>query len=438
MQHKRSLLLLALLAVCAPLAAQNHWSWSHRVELRGDYRWSDDDRFALRFPFPPEFIPRGQTQVFEETPDPGHHLELNVADLQLDLGYGELFAARIKAHAQALHRRNPTSSDKQTDIDELFLRIGPKPEFLDRPSGTTLFLQAGKFPKMERQPVRLLESYGLAATSFNRFEDVQILAGGTVGRSVYWRVAAANGNPLFFRDPNALAGDNGTPELREPFPTPKFHSGFPILYNAETEDLFFNTDHVQIGEGLGYRWENASQTFGFDAIAFHYRRSMAAREQLTGTFYGGDLDLLDNVVPQLPQSGLPISSRTKEEYGARLYSEWRAATLITQFTKQNVAGLQREGWETELGYSIPLHLGFVESIQPAVRASGLTNRFRTLATLFPAPSVWWNWTKYDAGLRITLRHGLDVTAETTRHSIGSPSKQKLRLRETLVTVRWRV
>src|SRR5688572_29643683 len=231
MPYKFVVVAVALLVVCLPLAAQDTWTWGYRLELRADYRWSDDERHPVQFP----------PGAFLRTPDPGHHVELNVADLQLDGGYGDLFAVRAKVHVQGLHRRNPTSTDRKIDADELFVRVGPYPEFLERPDGTTFFVQAGKFPKMERQPVRLMESYGLAATAFNRFEDLQVLAGGTVGRSLYWRVQAANGNPLFFRDPNALAGDNGTDEELRGDVT-KFGSGFPILYNAETEDLFFNTE----------------------------------------------------------------------------------------------------------------------------------------------------------------------------------------------------
>lgn len=419
---KSSVVAFALLAVCLPAFAQNTWTATHRLEIRADYRWSDHDR--LPRPFPPGAI--------ESTPDPGHHFELNVADLQLDLGYGEWFAARAKVHAQAKHRRNPTSTDRQIDADELFVRFGPKPELLDRPAGTTFFLQAGKFPKMERQPVRTLESYGLAATSFNRFEDVQLLVGGTVGRSLYWRVQAANGNPLFFRDANALAGDNGTTTT----PPSEYGTGFPILYNAETEELFFETDHVQVGEALGYRWQREDQTLGFDAIVFHYRRDLADREELTGTFYGGDLDILDAVHPSRPDLTLPITdSRKKEEYGSRVYAEWHNATAIAQFTKQHIAGLQREGWEIETAYRIPVTWGPIESIQPAVRASGLTNRFTSPAA-HPAPSMRWQWTKWDGGVRIGLRRGLDVTAEYAYHIIGA--RTNLHLRETLVTLRWRV
>jgi hypothetical protein len=404
-----------------PNPSKDAWAWSHRVELRGNYRWSDDERV--------------DRPVISElaTVDPGHHVELNVADLQLDLGYGNFFAARAKVHAQALHRRNPTSNDRQVDVDELYIRIGQKPEFLERPDGTTFFAQAGKFPKMERQPVRLLESYGLAATSFNRFEDIQLLVGGTVGRSFYWRVQAANGNPLFIRDSNALAGDNGTPEELA-MQTPKFAAGFPILYNAETEDYVFDTSHMQLGEALGYRWQNAVETLGFDLILFHYQRELADTVDLTGTAYGGDLDLLTiDEVPNFPVSLHPTGDE-KREYGGRIFAEWHAATAIAQFTKQNVAGLQREGWEVEAGYRIPLSFWWIEAIQPALRVSGLENRFFG-DPAFPAASVRWDWTKYDGGVRVTLAHGLDVTLEHTHHDIKE--RPELQQRETLVTVRWR-
>lgn len=427
MPYKPLVVALALFLICLPAAAQNAWSWGYRLELRADYRWSDAEQHPV--PFPPG--------AFLRTPDPGHRVELNVADLQLDGGYGDLFAVRAKVHFQALHRRNPTSTDRQIDADELFVRVGPKPEFLDRPNGTSFFVQAGKFPKMERQPVRMLESYGLAANAFNRFEDVQVLAGGTIGRSFYWRVQAANGNPLFFRDPNALAGDNGTEqELRGE--AKDFGSGFPILYNAETEDLFFRTDHVQWGEAVGYRWQREDQTAGFDLILFHYQRELADREELTGTRYGGDLDLLvldANDIPGITPRGLPIDGRDKTEYGARLYAEWHAATVVAQFTQQSIAGNERHGWEVEAGYRIPFAFGPVESIQPAVRASALRNDFGPVPG-FPAPSIWWNWDKVDGGVRVGLKRGLDVTLEYTQHHVES--RFPLKLREALVTVRWRV
>jgi hypothetical protein len=431
MRSKLLVVTLAVLAVSVPVFAQSAWIWSYRLEVRADYRWSEDESHPVAAPFPPDFIPEGQSRVLLQTVEPGSNFEFNTSELQLDLGYGDWFAARAKVHAGGLHRRNPTSDDRKFDADELWVRVGPKPEMLERPAGTSLFFQAGKAPRMERQPVRLLESYGLAANSFNRFEDMQATLGGTVGRNFYWRVQAANGNPLFFRDANALAGDNGTDDRRPPNPNPKLKSGFPILYNAETEDLVFSSDHVQWGSALGYRWQREDQTLGFDAIVFGYRRDLAEAEELTGTFYEGDLALLRGAFG----ISLPITSNEKTEYGARVYAEWHDLTAIAQFTKQNVAGLQREGWELEAGYRFPLNFGPFEYIQPAVRYSGLDNRFIGPAT-FVAPSVRWDWAKYDAGIRVGLKRGFDVTAEYTKHHVGS--RFHLNLREALVTVRWRM
>jgi hypothetical protein len=439
MPYKLPLIVVALLVVCVPFSAQEAsaqekdvWSWAHRTEVRANYRWSKEERIGRPFP----------VGAALETPDPGSHVELNVADLQLDLGYGDWLAMRAKVHAQAKHRWNPTSNDRKIDADELWIRLGAKPEFLARPEGTSFFLQAGKFPKMERQPLRLLESYGLAATSFNRFEDVQLLVGGTIGRNLYWRAQAANGNPLFLRDPNALAGDNGTPaRLRNE--EPEFGSGFPILYNAETEDLFFNTSNVQIGEGLGYRWQRENETLGFDILVFHYKRDLADTVRLTGTEYGGDLDILvvkGSEVGQLIDRGLPIvpGDRNKEELGARLYGEWGNATVNAQMTWQKVAGLEREGWELEAGYRWPLKFGPIESIQPAVRVSNLDNHF-VGHPQFPATSVRWDWRKYDAGIRVGLTHGLDVTFEYATHDAFNPAgRVPIDMSEALVTVRWRM
>jgi len=435
---QKSFVALTLLVVCASAAAQDQktqWQFTHKLELRANYRHSDDEDFPIRFPFDPSQLPPGRTQAFMETPDPGSHLDFSVFNFQLDANYGDWIAARAKVHFRDRYRMNPSSSDREIDADELFVRVGQNPEFLDRPEKTSFFIQAGKFPHMERQPTRLLESYGVAATAFNRMEDVQVMVGGSVGRNLYWRLLAANGNPLFFRDPNALAGDNGTPELLQPHPVTKFGSGFPILYNAEVEGLFFDTDHVQLGEGIGYRWQRADEKMGFDFIAFHYKRDLAKEEDLTGTFYGGDLDLLDGA----KGISLPIKDDQKEEFGGRLYGELYGATGTFQFTKQHLAGLQRQGWEGEVGYKWDVAFGPVHSIQPAVRVSGITNRFRGPAQ-FPSPSVWWDWVKIDAGVRIGLPYHLDVTIESTQHNVGVAvtAPRDLHLRETLVTVRWRV
>jgi hypothetical protein len=426
---------LAVLCLASVASAQTSgWDLRHRLEIRANYRDSNAERFQLAFPFPPILLPAGQSRGFMETVDPGQHVELQLATLQLDASYGRWFRARAKVHAVDKYRRNPTSNDRTSDIDELYFVVGDMPEFLERPHRTSIFVLAGKSPRMERQPVRLLESYGLAATSFNRFEDVQAIVGGSIGRNFYWRIQGANGNPLYFRDANALAGDNGIPELLEPNPDPDLKSGFPILYNAETEDLFFNTDHMQLGQAIGYRWANDDQSTGFDLILFHYRRDLADRVELTGTFYGGDLDLLNGPFEQ--GFGTPLEGRKKQEYGGRFYGEFRGVTAIAQFTKQHLAGLQRQAWEVESGYRFAIPTNVVQYVQPAVRYSDLLNRFGGSGALFPSPSIWWGWQKLDVGVRIGLARNIDVTIERSMHEVESP--REINLDETLATVRWRL
>jgi hypothetical protein len=439
---------VSLLVFASPLLVAQEkpatiWTFKYRVEIRANVRDSKDERFPLKFKFPPGFLPVGQSTGYEQTVDAGTHAELSVAQIRLDVAYGNWFAAHTQLHAQDKYRRNPTSEDRKFDADELWLRLGPKPEFLERPERTSVFLQMGKFPKMERQPIRLLESYGLAATSFNRFEDVGFMAGGSVGRNFYWRGSATSGNPLYFRDPNALAGDNGIKELLLPNPDPRLKSGFPILYNTETEGYFLKSDHVQYGEGIGYRWQNAAQNAGFDAIVFHYKRSMVNEDRLTGTFYGAELDLLNG--PEIPNStgGVPIHGRRKEEYGARVYTEWRGLTSTVQATKQSVAGLNREGAEVEAGWQFHWSAGpsvggesLLQGIQPAIRWSAIRNRFKGNGVLYPAPSIWWNWIKLDVGVRIGFAKNVDLTIEHAKHNIVAPVHVKPN--ETLVTLRWRL
>ena len=73
-----------------------------------------------------------------------------------------------------------------------------------------------------------------------------------------------------------------------------------------------------------------------------------------------------------------------------------------------------------------------------MRASGIENDFGAV-DLFPAPTIWWDWLKYDAGVRIGLPRGLDVTVEYTTHEVFNAADVRIprNLRETLVTVRWR-
>jgi len=59
--------------------------------------------------------------------------------------------------------------------------------------------------------------------------------------------------------------------------------------------------------------------------------------------------------------------------------------------------------------------GVLVSVMPVVRWSGLQNDFVGVGDEFPAPSVWWNWTKTDYGIRIAFARDIDLTVERTQH-----------------------
>ncbi len=180
------------------------------TELRLDARWSQDDRFPLAFPFPPEFVPLGQPDVALQTVSPGTSLEINKASVLLDAELPRRTSAHLRIDLVDLYDRNPTSTDKSVDVDEAWIAFGTRRGPLDPLSGTSFYALLGKAPKVERQPFRRLDSYGLVSTAFNRFPDLQLQLGGSLGEHVYFFGQVSNGNPLFMRDPNALAGDNGT------------------------------------------------------------------------------------------------------------------------------------------------------------------------------------------------------------------------------------
>jgi len=434
--------LAVCLVVCVPVVAQPapaapSWSWSANLDLRANYRNSQSARFELKFPFSPVMLPPGETHGYEQTVDAGSHWEVSLVTLKVDVAYGDLFAARAKIDAIDLYDRNPTSGDRKADMDELWIRFGQKPDGLNLPQGTTFFVQVGKAPKFDRQPVLLLESYGLVNTAFNRMEDTQFLLGGTIGRNLYWRAQYSNGNPVFFRDSNALAGDNGVDVLLTPNPDPRLKSGFPILYDAEVEKLWFpsSTDTMERGVGLGYRWLSADFSKGFDILTYRYRRDLADKASLYGTFYGGDLKLFHGVDPH----GIATVGREKTRTGARFHGEWGGATLLAQYVEEDIAGLRRDGYEVEAGWRIPLAVGpdlggapLLTSVQPAIRYSVLDNHFRGAET-YPAPSVWWDWVKTDVGVRAGLGDYLELTLEHSFHDVRIPTK--LDLDETLLTMR---
>ena len=411
------------------------------LEAKAHFRDAETLRFASPFPFPADFQPPGGGAVFLETVDPGSHFEVSTLTLFADVTWGEGVAARAKIDAIDLYDRNPTSSDREIDVDELWIRFGIDPDALTGRGG--VFAKVGKFAHFERQNDRHLESYGLVATAFNRFEDQGLELGAELGAHFYLRFSATQGNPVFFRDPNALAGDNGTPDLdpvTHPNPVRDLGSGFPILYDAEVEDLDLDGE-LELGYGLGIRAGEAGSGRELNLLAWSYERDLAERVKLNGTFYGGDLDLLNG---PFDAASLPISGNEKSEVGGNLWLYFDGFSLFGQYVDQELAGMDRIGWEAEAAWRIELPLRWAvggrqifPSLQPAVRYSLLEPEFAGGGP-FPAPSVRWEWTKIDAGLRVGILQGIDFTVELQDNEMTLLNGTEVSNDEWLGTLRWRI
>lgn len=111
-------------------------------------------------------IPVGQEFVSLRTVDPGDAIELVAVALETEW---QRWAFGLKVDGVD---RNPTSSGREIDIDEFWLRFGDEAELATLADSSGFYFKIGKFPHFERQDDRHLESYGLANTAFNRMEDV--------------------------------------------------------------------------------------------------------------------------------------------------------------------------------------------------------------------------------------------------------------------------
>ncbi len=451
MRRKREALIvlisvvIGLLALCPPSGAQlgeeiddsgaRFW---YGFEVKAHLRDSDAARFPSPFGFPPELIPAGQDRVFMETVEDGSHVELSVVTLWLEARLKPWLTGKVKIDLIDRYDRNPTSDDNEFDIDELWLRFGNETEpgrLPDKPWDA--YLKIGKFPKFERQDDRHLESYGVVSTAFNRTEDFGLEGGVDFGRRLYVKVSVTQGNPLFFRDPNALAGDNGTDRLLLRPPNPELGTGFPIFYDADIED--YDLDNPEFGLGVGLRLGSESGRVGADVLAWVYDRELADTIDFEGTFYGGDLDILLGPGNLFPAA---ITSDEKTEWGANFWLYVDDFTLFGQIVEQDLAGLPRDGWEVEASWTFELpffaSLGgrqLFSFLQPSVRISKLDPQFRTHPN-FPAPSVMWDWEKIDAGLRVGLLDNMvDLTLEWNDNTFVRAGRDES-ADEFLATVRW--
>jgi hypothetical protein len=389
--------------------------------------------FTPTRPGPFTFTPTG----FQRTPDAGTALELqNVALVgEGDLGLG--VAAKLELHVLDLYNRNPTSTDDRIFVRQAWIRFGQKAEPLRAARESRVYVLAGVAPRFSKPLVRALESYGMWATAVGRFEMPQLQAGGALGGSVYWRAQVGKGNPLFFRDTNVLAGDNGTTDALTPGLDAPYQTGFPILYDAKADDLDTH-GQVEWGAGLGFRRVRPEPSRGLDVdlLGWYFRRRLAEAVPLRGTSLRGDLELLRG--RGFP---LPFEGRQKSEAGlnvAARHGRWR---LDGQLVRQDVAGLVRRGLDAELGALFMLPGLFLVGetpvgnwIRPVVRVSIIDNLFDAPVT-YPALSVDWDWRKYDLGVRFGLLRDVDLTLEYSRHDMIVPRVGTLHPDEALLTLR---
>lgn len=443
-----SVMLSALLGLAGAAAAQEpapepppeERPWTFGFEAKAHVRDSDAFRFPVSFPFTPDMLPPGAEQGFLGTVDPGSSIEISVLTLRLDGRWGDAVTAHATVDLIDLYDRNPTSTGEEIDVDELWLRFGRETETALLPDSPGVYVKVGKLPKFERQDDRHLESYGLVSTAFNRFEDLGLELGADLGRHLVLKIQATQGNPVFLRDPNALAGDNGTPELREPDPRPELGTGVPILYDTDAREIDVDGD-LELGAGLGLRLADATGRRGFELLGFRYERELADTADFDGTFYGGDLDLLLGPGNAFP---FPITGNEKIETGASLWLYLGGFSLFAQWVDQDLAGLERTGLEAEAAWRFDLPLRWAVAgrqlfpfVQPAVRVSHLDPDFAA-PRITPSPSFAWEWRKIDAGLRLGIVSGIDLTIEYADNTMTLASGAEVSQDELLTTLRWRV
>jgi hypothetical protein len=239
------------------------------------------------------------------------------------------------------------------------------------------------------------------------------------------------------RDPNALAGDFGTPETVPGRVNPIYQSGFPILYDTQAQDVNLG-GHVELGGGAGLRLVDATDQKGVDVLGWYFQRKLEDKARIHGSYYEGDLEMLRGAGgPTLDYSG-----RDREEHGLNLQARLAGLRLFGQYAWQDLAGLERRGFELELAYRIPTNGLLVSGdspminwIQPAVRYSSLDHQFAGPSD-FVAPSFFWDWTKLDVGVRVGIVAKVDLTVEYERSQMTLASGRKVTLSEVLATARF--
>jgi hypothetical protein len=412
----------------APAAPAPAHHFKLGIELKANYRHSSDVRFDYE-------LPDGiHTQ---ETVDPGSHAEVSMLALLADYDPAPLWHAHLRFNGVNLYYRNPTSTDHQYDLAELWLRFGRETGAAVVPERAGAYLKLGKFQRPERHLERPLESYGLVATAFNLFEDAGLEAGADLGRHFFAKAMVSQGNPLFVRDPDALAGDQAV--LLAPDATGKLNSGNTVLYDTHVEHLDFA--RPEIAGYLGVRLGEAGGANSLQLMAWGRRRKLASSVDLPGSPLGGDLATFSPLGSPI----VPFRGDRKQEVGANLWLDLRGGvSLFAEYVNQTVAHLGRSGIEIEASWKIELPLALAAGghqlfsyIAPAVRGSKLHNRFDNIDPT-PESSLAWDWQKLDAGVKIGLWSDVDLTVEYSYNRIFLAPRIYVPSNETLGTLRIRL
>ena len=123
--------------------------------------------------------------------------------------------------------------------------------------------------------------------------------------------------------------------------------------------------------------------------------------------------------------------------------EWRLGGWLgfAQFVKQDIASLERQGFEIETAYNFsmtPLFAAWDQPvfnwIRPTVRYSQIDNDF-SVSGPFITPSMFWDWQKLDIGLRVGIVRASDLTIEYSKNDVKLANGSELHPNEWLVTLR---
>ena len=103
---------------------------------------------------------------------------------------------------------------------------------------------------------------------------------------------------------------------------------------------------------------------------------------------------------------LPFEGNDKTESGVSAWYYAGDFSLFSQYVQQDLAGLDRDGFEIELSYVFDLPI----TVSPVLRYSELNNNFSSPQTFF-TPSLQWNWRKIDYGVNLDFSDSLRLIIE---------------------------